>query len=338
MTTPDLNPYSPSKVTAEPDPPAIAPGPVSDGATRAQRIAGGVLIANALLVLLETIILKDDPSPGGFSAGRSFIPALIDVGIGGSLLSGNRKLLGWAVVRVALGLVIFAGMSVASKDYYTTVMQVVVSGALLALLLGDAGKPRVVAALSGFGLYAALEVIGVVSILTGHNPIASVVMSLSGDIEPRAAQEVEGIACGYKLTMPNDSWHLRKAEAAKKDNPIVDRWLVRPDQDAHILVIAEELPGQEIPIEAYADTIVENAQKGSADFKLIERDTLAGYAGSGRFLHTTSTVEGMHMEYYYGLVTAGDRAFQVIAFSESKKFGDLQGEFRQVIDSFNLPP
>ena len=66
--------------------------------------------------------------------------------------------------------------------------------------------------------------------------------------------------------------------------------------------------------------------------------TSPGYADGGRLLHTTSTIDGMRLEYYYALVTAGDRAFQVIAFAERKKFPDLQAEFRQIIDSFRLPP
>ena len=44
---------------------------------------------------------------------------------------------------------------------------------------------------------------------------------------------------------------------------MADRWLTRPDFDAHVVVIAEREPGQQISLPAMTKVVIENAQRVS---------------------------------------------------------------------------
>ena len=160
---------------------------------------------------------------------------------------------------------------------------------------------------------------------------------MTADVEPAPAGEVVGVAYPYHLTAPNERWHLRLPDAAKKDQPLADVWLIRPDRAAHVMVIAEQVPGQKVSIEAYADAIEANARRDTPSFARVLREPLASDPTGGRFLHTTMSRKGIDLEYYYGIVAAGDRGFQIIGFSEKGGFSSVEKEIKQIIESFRLP-
>jgi hypothetical protein len=161
---------------------------------------------------------------------------------------------------------------------------------------------------------------------------------MTEDLEPAPAREVVGVAYPYRVTAANDRWHLRKADAAKKDQPLADRWLVRPDRAARVIVIAEQVPGHRLPIDAYADEVEANARRGAQNYTRILRTPLASDPTNGRFLHATMAIDGVELEYYYGIVTAGERGFQIVGIIERTGFSTAGEEIKQLIDSFRLPP
>ncbi|MDI3286356.1 hypothetical protein [Polyangium sp. 15x6] len=330
---PEANAYAPPTAPLREPPPERAPHEV----TPAQRIAGGLLIVNAVLVLIEAAVLPPDPNPTPLtSPGRSFLPAIIDIVIGVSLVSKNRKFLPWAVVRVAFGLVVLTAL-LAFKDPFLAVMQVVVSGSFLLLLVGDAGKPRMAVGGALFGIYALINVLGLSATLTGSNPIAALVWTARGDVESTPAGVVTGDASHYRLRAPSDRWRLRKPEAAKKDNPLADRWISRPDLDAHVLVIAEKAPGMLVLPEALADAVIQNGKTTATAFELVGREPLRTHPENGRLIHTRSTTSGIEIESLTGVVAMYERGYQILAFAPKKAFAEAEPELRAFVESFELP-
>jgi hypothetical protein len=160
MTDPTVNPYTPPAADVAPAPApkrTLLPGEVTRGA----RIAGGLLLVNGVLAMVDKIASAGSAPSGGLGSG--IVPIVIDFVIGFSLLSRNAKYLGWAILRAALGGVIFSLIHAFTGNIMLVVLQVAVSGSFLLLLLGDAGKARIAIACSIFGLYALLEIIGLLS-------------------------------------------------------------------------------------------------------------------------------------------------------------------------------
>lgn len=218
MSFPASNPYAP----AQGPPPRRDPSRVE--ATAGQRLAGLLLVVNALLILVGAALSLRAPqaATGPLPPGVGVVPAVIDMAIGASLLSGSGRLALWATVRVVVGMVVFTALQI--KSPVAVVIQILVAGSFLLLLLGDAGKPRIGAGGSLFGLYALVEVVSLVA--------------------PRLG---------------------------------------------------------------------------------------------GRFLHTTGTANGVDAEFYYAVVTEGDRAFQVVGFADRAGFASVEKELRQILGSFRLP-
>jgi hypothetical protein len=187
------------------------------------------------------------------------------------------------------------------------------------------------------GLFLLLRIVGITSAVTGRNPIASFLQSAAGEIEAAPAGEVTGVGSHYRITAPSDLWHLRKPAAARKDNPLTDRWLVRPDVDAHVLIIAERSQSGLFAIEPLADVVVKNAKDTSSSFDLHSKKPLRTYPEDGRLLHMRYTMSGLDITAYTGVVAAGDRAYQVMAFASTKVFPEIEGELLGIVESFKLP-
>ena len=212
-----------------------------------------------------------------------------------------------------------------------------VSASLLALFVGQASKVRMTIGAVGFAGYFLIAGLGLVALSGGTSLFGGMIARMSGDYAKEPVHDLHGLKADWKLTAPGDEWRLRSDASAKKDNPIVDRWISRPDLDAHVLIIAEQVPGKTIPIEAYTDAILQSGAKAGTDFKILERKKLEGRTDA-RFVHTTSTIKGLKIEHYYGLFTTGDRAYQVVAFAAQGTFPKVSDELRQIIESFQPAP
>ncbi|MDI1433853.1 hypothetical protein [Polyangium sorediatum] len=336
---PDAPPPLEANAYAPPTAPLREPPVLStpDTTTPAQRIAGGLLIVNTVLLLIELAVRKNHPEPGVFSSPFALIgSALIDSLIGTSLLYRSRKLLPWAIVRVVIGLVAMTAQA-AFKDPFLAGMQVLVCSALLLLLLGDASKPRMAVGGVVFGVYALLRVLGLSAEITGTNPIAVFIWQARGDIESTPAGVVTGDASHYRLRAPSDRWRLRKPEAAKKDNALADRWISRPDLDAHVLVIAEKVPGMMVLPDALADAVIKNGKTTATAFEFVDRTPLRTHPENGRLVHTRSTTSGIEIESLTAVVATYERGYQILAFAPRQSFAQAEPELRAIVESFELP-
>jgi len=332
VTSQGPNPYAPA---LPPPPIGQVPPP---RATTGQRLAGFLLIANALLVLTEAAVSAraSEPATGVLAPGAMIGPSIIDFVIGISLAAGARRLVPWATLRVAVGMVVLTALQI--HNPVAAVVQVLVTGSLLLLLLGDARPPRLIAGSSLFGLYALVEIAGLVGGLLGSNPLRALTLAASGQIEPEVVHTITGVAYPYQLRFPGGTWRLRKADMAKKDQPLADRWLLRTDMDAHVVTIVEQVPGKVVFLEPYVDAIVAAGPRETPDFKVIERRPLRSDPDRGRVVHATFSAQGTVYERYYALVTAGERGFQVIATVDQAHFAEASAGLEEIVESFTLPP
>jgi hypothetical protein len=295
------------------------------------RIAGVLLLVNAALVVVENVVM-----PSAKGATNGVVPAVIDVLIGASLVRGDRKYLNWAIVRAVGGAVIWTALSLANGERFMAAMQVLVSASLLGLLVGQPGRARSAAACLAFGLYGLVEVAGVVSLTTGFNPIASTTMQLSGELEREPAGTVHGVAFDYALTAPTTSWHLYKAEVMHQNNPSADRWLVRPDLDAHLLVIAEQLePGMTLELKNLSKAVVDNVRKAAPDLVVLEDGPMTDR--EGWLLRYKATTSGLAAEFYVGLYARGRNVVQVQGFAAQKSFAAARPDLERAVASLELP-
>jgi hypothetical protein len=308
-----------------------ARGEVSLGA----RIGGAVLVANGLALLIESG-LNVTMGQGGDATGLfrpSPLAMLIDLGLGGWLVTGNPKGLPWAKFRIVAGGLILPTLFFAKGESFLGGLQLAFSLGLALLLFGNAGRLRIAAGVLATGFGLAIETVGLVGIATGTAPLAHLQMAPGLERDPVRA--VEGVACPYRLTASGERWYLRKAEAARKDNALADRWIVWPEKDAHVLVIAERLDaGIEVDMDRFAEVVLGNARKGSPDLKVLGRDPLPN---GGARLHTQATVNGIAIESYYGLYAREPWIFQVVAFSGRRQFSSVESELQAVVASFEAP-
>jgi hypothetical protein len=308
--------------------------PMSFEVTTGQRIAGGLLLANAALVLASAALDPDSLKIAGVSRGP--LSVVLDLVIGITLLNRSRSLLWLALVRVVIGLVVFVGLMVAKGEHLAAVVQSFLSCALLLLLIGHAGRARIVVASVMFAVYALVAAVGLYGLSTGHNLIEQARYELGGEIEA-APTELAGVTSDYRLRVPSNRWSLRTAAAARRDNPLADRWLVRPDLDAHVVVVDEQEPGAYIPPDAYADGITDNLRKAASTFTLTSRAPLRQYPVEGRLLVARSRVDGLDLDYRVATIGGYGRAYQVVAFAPSRTIAAAEADILAILESFTLP-
>jgi len=329
----ETNAYAPPEAPLPDRPPPAVTGEV----TLAQRIAGGLLIFHAVMLFVEAAVMPDTPGADRlFSPTRNIVPAIIDLGIGISLISKVRALLRWAVVRVGLGLV-GGTLLLATRDPVLAVMQAAMCVAFLLFLVGDAGKPRMAVGGALFGMYVFVNVLGIASTVTGKNPIAALASMARDDIESTPAGVVRGDAVHYELRAPSDRWYLRKPSAAKKDNPLADRWLTRPDLDAHVMVIVEKVPGALVLPDPLMDASIDAARGESTAYEILGREPLRSNPDEGRIVHTRSTSNGIAIESLQCVVASYEVGIQIFAFAPQASFPDAEKELRAIVESFALP-
>jgi hypothetical protein len=316
--------YAPPRHDESADAP-LPEGTVPTGA----RIAGGIFIANGVLTLLQFAGGFADGGPA--TGGASVISPIFDFVIGGSLIANQSKWLQWAKIRVVLGLVLFSIISFSGGDVAGGVVQIVFSASLMLLLFGNASRPRIAIGSVMSGLVLMLALLGTFMDSTGTNPLGG--LTYSGQTEPVPGGVVTGQLRPYKLTLPNADWLLRKDEFAKGDNELADRWVIRPDVDAHVMVVVEELDdGGYLDVNAYQNAVIENIKATSQNFKLIHDSP----AMNGIVFKSESTIQGMQVNHLIRLYVDKGVAVQVTGFAPVAAFPAQEGDIRAILDSFRF--
>src|SRR3954468_8895880 len=299
----------------EPD----APGFVTAGA----RAAGAILLLNAVVNVASVAVV---PGDGGFNPLHGIVA---DLAVGIGLLSGRARWHKWAYVRALLGGLILGGILAARGDAFGVAFQLLLSGSLVLLLYGDPGRLRLAGACLLCAPYFALAGLGLVASRTGKNPVSAAVLTAKGDIQPTEGT-LRGAQFDYCLEVPPDHWYLRTEAAAHRDNPLSDRWLIRPDLDAHVLIIGEQVQGVTVSQARYEEALTGEARAHLSDFKFVGKEPL----DRGAALHYTGRAKQMDLEYLRGAFADGDRAYQVVAFATPEHFARVREDLSGIVRSF----
>jgi len=291
------------------------------------RAAGVVLLLNALANALMMIKQGAGSDP---LAQHEVKGMIVDLVVGGGLVAGKGNLQKWAIARVILGMIVFGAMYGAQKDMTSLGFQIVFSGALLLLLVGDAGKVRIGAGVVVSAAYLTLATAGVLQTYTGANPAAAALLESKGEISPAAGQ-LKGEKFGYCLSVPAHQWYLRAREVAEKDNAAADRWLIRPDLDAHLLIIGESVaPTSRINQEKFESAVIDEMKGRLTNFQNLGRQALP----VGAMLHVKGHAKTMDLEYYRGVFAEKNHGYQVVAFATPQSFARLEPELAAMVRSF----
>jgi|EndMetStandDraft_5_1072996.scaffolds.fasta_scaffold29577_4 hypothetical protein len=169
--------------------------------------------------------------------------------------------------------------------------------------------------------------------LLGSNPLTR--LALSGQTDGSPVTSAEGRAFRYRLSSTGKDWYFRKPALAKKDNALADIWLIQPSVDAHVLVIAERIgAGQSIDMDRFAQVVIDNAQKKSETFTLVEQRPISNARGFGRLVHTKARINKIDLEFYYGLYAREPEIYQVVASAHATKFAKMAPELLEWVSSF----
>lgn len=142
---------------------APAQSPASDLVTTGSRIAGAVLIVNGVFVALEALIAKQ--MNGTASPGAGIV---VDFIVGIALLRGSPKARHLALLRIALGALVWGGMLAAQGEYFACVLQLIFSGSLALLMAGRPGKGRLATAVAMAAACFLVETTGLVLLARGN--------------------------------------------------------------------------------------------------------------------------------------------------------------------------
>lgn len=356
MTTPEstdratpTNAYEPPKAT-------LATDAESSGSqtTPGQRIAGIFFIVGAILSIFWTIVRARPVLPPfeilrlsvfswliAFAA--SFIPIAaigIDIVLGVMLLAKRKRAVPLAILRVVAALMVFGlaqllVIRVESVDPLDLLWLLMGSGGLLLLLARNAKKTHMLIGMVLFGIHTLVRLWGMAVNLTGIHPLATFIETSSGDINGEPVTNLIGKVVPYKLTLPSDKWYLRTDKAIVEDNSGADRWISRPDVDAHVMVVVEDAPTAALIPDKYADTTVK-AFKEQRYVSHRERSPLRTHPERGRLQKLE--VLAQRTEWFVGTVSTYQRGFIIYAFAPRNVFDSLESELRGIVESFELPP
>lgn len=303
-----------------------------DGVSLAQRIAGGALLINAIFLAIETIFFS-----AGAAESRQYSSIVISFGIGILLLVGVRQVLLWAKISVIAGAILFTAQYVAADDVFMVTFQVAFSLGLILLLFGRPHRIRLGIAIALLLMYFSLEVVGLQQEFTGQNVLTSTLVRARNDLEPLKSSHVIGVEVPYIFEVDESRWLAMTQEGVKVENPIVDRWLVQPDYDAHLFTIPEVLgPDEYIELEDLVEAVIANGREGSDKFTINERKALPSHPGTGVYLDATVVIDGEPFRFNYGIYTMERAAIQVVCYSYEESYSHISADCERAIQSFAM--
>jgi hypothetical protein len=319
-------------------PPALlraSEAPETDKAPLGARVAGAIMIVNGLALVAEQSLGVAEGAKVGIGTSPSPVRLIFSFALGAAVLYGSTGAVKLARALVVLAGVVLPALLLSQGQGLMAALQLAYSTALLLLLFGDPGRLRIGVAVALAGVFFTMEGAGLYGVGSGRYPLARAMMA--GELQPGPVTEVAGAQVQYRLSVPGSSWYLRTDAAAHKDNKLADRWLVRPDRDAHVIVIAETLPdGTVASMERFRETVVGNMKKAGTSFTVVDEGALTTGLEAGHLVHARSEVNGQPVEWLIGLYIQHPYIFQVLAFGNGRGFPDVEPELRSIVSSLEL--
>ncbi len=301
----------------------------------AQRVAGALLPIHGLMLVAVAGLCQLDGQPA-WRALAVLGAAVVDVAIGITLLRVHRNIV-WLGAARALLLGAALAALLARSFPVISALQGLAAIALLVLLFGRAGRARIAVGTVALALVCLATPAIALSAGMGGFDLSAAILRTAGQIRPLPSPTVVGKSAAWSLSVPNLRWHLRAEHLAQRDNPLADRWLIRPDLDAHLIVIAEHVPGSIVPIDPYTDQIVDNARKAASSFEIVSREPYPAQPSRGRLVRARARVSNLDLLYCFAVFAAYDRGFQVVAFAPERSFERARADFDAIIASFRMP-
>jgi len=175
-------------------------------------------------------------------------------------------------------------------------------------------------------------VVGGTGMHFGYDPFGR--LAWLGQVASRPVRLLEGTRVAYRMEFP-PGWYLRRGSMARKDNSRADRWVVRPDADAEVVVVVERRPDTTpVDMDRFEAAVTDTAAKHSDNFLILDE---AFPSSEARLVHTRSRVEGGDIESIYGLFHRDACLIQVLAFCRKAAFVRLKAELWRIVRSFDLP-
>lgn len=326
----DAAPSSPAGVSVGPTP--LPPNP-DEVFPLAARIAGGLIVANALVNAASGIVLAARNSQTE-SPATGVAPLVIGVLLGGSLLAGNRKYLKNLQWLVGIGGSCFLALRLYQGALSDAGVQFSLTSGFLLLLVGNAGRRRMLLGTSMVLATLALETVSLVVVHKADAASSPLEALKRGDILEVADHAVTGVKLPYTLRTPNENWFLRSQALVHKDNAIIDQWLVQPGKDLGVFVIAEEVAeDRTVPLDAYADAILAGARENYAEFVVKERRAFKG----GLKIRAEARLARQEAALIYVLHTFPGGAVQLVANGPKVAMAANDAEMMAILSSLELP-
>jgi hypothetical protein len=258
----------------------------------------------------------------------------VDAVLGGLLVLGQRRVVSFCIVRVGLGALLALGLSLYSGGAATAaVMQLALSGALLGLLWRRPGSARL--ALSSVVATASVLLAAFV-LHTGGRTRSAEELLAANEIEVIDEGNVRGAAHDYRFEAPNARWYVRSREVVKRENPIADRWLVRPDKGAHFVIVVETLSGEGVDVGDYQNAVLESLENAATRVEVLDTGNLLEEYEQSRRVRARAVVSGLSIDYTYGLVVFRHRGYRFIGFAGEREFPSVAPEFQHMFDTLVL--
>ncbi|MCK6550713.1 hypothetical protein L6R52_33055, partial [Myxococcota bacterium] len=197
---------------------------------------------------------------------------------------------------------------------------------------------RAVPALAGLCVAAALGL----SLVAAHEAAVGETelgQALRARVHAEAATPVEnrrhrGERCAWELElMVLKPWVARDHASVERDNPRVERWLSRPEADAHVVVFAEPLAeGTIADLDDVRSVILGDANVGFDAFELVTES--AGPRAAT--LEARATVEGRRFVQLHRVVSAPGCIVHVVGFAPESRELEVGDELRRILDTLKL--
>jgi hypothetical protein len=291
------------------------------------RLAGAGLVLAAAAVLATLLGGSHTALPSGLA----WVIAGVDVLAGLVLLAGVRIARGPAIGWTALSAALIAGFGMASGSVFFACSGVLLRGGVALLL---AGAPRGGRLAGG----SALVMVAWIAMLGGVVVGAVKTWAVDLTTEELPSTSVAGRKTAYRLEVPRaGGWRRFKDDAARKQNPEVDLWLMAPDKGAQVLVIAESIDEGALTSNALADAIVRNARTRYSQYEELRRGYPAHAVKHVVLLDSRGTIGRERVEELVAIFVEGEVAYQIHAIVPQDRFAALESELEDILLSFAPP-
>ncbi|MBK8251127.1 MAG: hypothetical protein IPK82_00460 [Polyangiaceae bacterium] len=326
---PPQNPYARPLQGGE-----FPPTPPEQQASLGQRVAGILLLLSSLAVYVEAGLTLKNPDRLNVLI---LFPAIFDMAIGAHLARGSAKYANWAIARAAAGMTLGLVLRKAIGPFAVG-GQFVFYAALLGLLLGRAEALRTASMASVATLSLAFVSVALVGRSVNRYPLGVPLSALTGEISGDAVETVKGRFEPYEITFPKTGWYSHKVSPGTPQNIELDRWLARPDMDAHVIVVTERLDKSYMAIDRYISAVLKNSDTLSKIQGAPVTTPWELHPMTGRRLSLIENHNGLEIAAEYAFVAVYERAYYIKAFAAKDTAEKLKSEFASIIASFRLPP